>query len=193
MRLWSTLPLALLLTSSLLPAASKKQPAKPQAATKPAAPKDNQCVDTPRIIARKRPVKKLELSESMRKELNGVLFGVSLNDRMEVNLDMQAPTDETATQLEKMVSLLASAEQLKTDPSETVVFDLTKSTRTTRNGKTVRTTISLTDAQLEKLLESRYGRKLVSEARMRLVYVHGMIGGTKTYPWGENITVNLDR
>ncbi|MCX6613679.1 MAG: hypothetical protein NTW74_22895 [Acidobacteria bacterium] len=181
MRLW----IGLLLVVGLLSAAPKKTVAKPK--------KDIACVDTPRVVARKTPVKKLELSESMKKELSGVMFGVSLNERLELNIDMEAPTDEGATQLEKMVGVLAEAQQLKSMEGETVIIDLPKATRVSKNGKVVRTTVSLSDAQLEKLLEARYGRKLVSEAKLRLVYVHGLPGGTKSYPFGDSVNVDLRR
>ena len=155
--------------------------------------KDIACVDTPRVVARKKPIKKLELSESIKRELSGVLFGVSLNDRLELKIDMEAPTDEGATQLEKMVGVLAEAQQMKSQAGETVIIDLPKATRVSKNGKVVRTTVSLSDAQLEKLLEARYGRKLVSEAKLRLVYVHGLPGGTRNFPFGDSVNVDLRR
>jgi hypothetical protein len=174
--------LGLLVAVLCLVAAPKKKAAAPA-----------NCVDTPRVMARKKPVKKLEFSEAMRGKLTGVLFGVKLNEKLELNIDMQAPTEDGATQLEKMVSLLASAEQLKSEPGETVVIDLPQASKVTRSGKVVRTTVSLTDAQLERLLEARYGRKLVSEAKARMVFVHGLPGGTKSYPWGEQVIVDLRR
>jgi len=159
---------------------------------------ETNCVDVPRIAARKRPVQnvevqKLELSEAMRKEMSGILFGLSVNDSLELNIDMEAPTEDGATQLEKMVSLLAAAEQLKKVPGEAIAIDLTQATHVQKNGKLVRTTISLTDQQLEKLLQARYGRKLVTEASLRLVYVHGLPGGTKNFPFGDSINVDLRR
>lgn len=187
----------LLLAGSLLYAAPEKSPKKTPAKTtaKTAAKRqtDSNCVDTPRILARKRPVTKLELSEVMQRELSGVLFGVSLNERLELNIDMEAPTETGATQLEKMVGVLAKAQQLKSRAGEAVVIDLPNATRVSKNGKVVRTTISLTDAQLEKLLEARYGRKLVSEAKQRLIYVHGLNGGSRTFAFGDSASVDLRR
>jgi len=181
MKVW----ICLLMTVSLLSAAPKKTAAKRQV--------DVACVDTPRVVARKKPVKKLERSETMKQELSGVLFGVSLNDRLELNIDMEAPTEEGASQLEKMAGVLAEAQQLKSQEGATVIIDLPKAARVSKNGKVVRTTVSLSDAQLEKLLEARYGRRLVSEAKLRLVYVHGLPGGTKSYPFGDSVNVDLSR
>jgi hypothetical protein len=92
-----------------------------------------------------------------------------------------------------MVGVLAEAQQLKSQEGEAVIIDLPKATRVSKNGKVVRTTVSLSDAQLEKLLEARYGRKLVSEAKLRLVYVHGLPGGTRNYPFGDSVNVDLRR
>ncbi len=190
-----------LLAVSLLYAApeksSKKTPAKTstQSKAKTGAKRktDSNCVDAPRVLARKKPLKKLELSEAMQRELSGVLFGVSLNERLELNIDMEAPTDAGATQLEKMVGVLAKAQQLKSQPGEAVVIDLSKASRVSKNGKLVRTTISLTDAQLEKLLNARYGQKLVSEAKQRLIYVHGLPGGPRNFAFGDSASVDLRR
>ncbi len=177
--------MSLLLAMGLLSGAPKKTVAEPK--------KDVVCVDTPRVAARKNPVKKLDLSETMSKELSGVQLGVSLNDRLELNIDMESPTDEGAMQLEKMVGALAEAQKLKPQTAATVVIDLPKATQVSKNGKVVRTTISLSDAQLEKLLEARYGRKLLSEAKLRLIYVHGLPGGTRNFPFGESFNVDLRR
>lgn len=142
-------------------------------------------------VPRKPAIKKLELSDALKKELSGVLFGVSLNDKLELTFDMEAPTEDGASQLEKMAGVLAAAEQLKTAPGEAIAIDLPKATRVTRTGKVVRTTVSLTDEQLGRLLEARYGKKMVDEAKARIVYVHGLTGGTKSYPWGDGVTVDL--
>lgn len=160
--------------------AAKKAPAKPSAAKKV----DVNCVDVPRVKARKAPVKKLELSEVMGKELTGVLLGVSLNESLDLNLDMEAPNEKGAEQLEKLAGVLIAAERLKAKPGELVSIDLAKASRVTKNGNVVRTTISLTDAQLERLLEARYGRKLVSQAKARAaIYIHGLSTGTRTIPF----------
>lgn len=159
---------------------AKKAAAKPSAAKKV----DVNCVDVPRVKARKAPVKKLELSEVMSKELTGVLLGVSLNESLDLNLDMEAPNEKGAEQLEKLAGVLIAAERLKAKPGELVSIDLAKASRVTKNGNVVRTTVSLTDAQLEKLLEARYGRKLVSQAKARAaIYIHGLPTGTRTIPF----------
>ena len=158
---------------------------------------DTNCVDVPRVTARKRPaavpVKKLELSDAMSKELSGVLFGVSLTEALELKLNFEAATEEGATQLEKMVQVLMSAQQLKSEPGETIGIDLPRAMKVQKTGKMLRTTVSLTDAQLEKLLEARYGRKLVSEALARLVYVHGLPGGTRSFAFGDSVNIDLRR
>jgi len=64
-RIWICLPIAV----SLLSEARKKTVAKRQS--------DVTCIDTPHMAARKRPVKKLELSETIKQELSELLFGVS--------------------------------------------------------------------------------------------------------------------
>jgi hypothetical protein len=138
------------------------------------------------------PMQKLELSEALRKELSGVLFGVSLNDKFEVSIDMESPTEEGASQLEKMAGVLVAAEQLKSEAGVgQVLIEVPKASRVSRSGRVVRTTVSLTDEQLEKLLEHRYGRKLLTEAKNKTVYVHGLAGGMKSYPWGEGVVVDL--
>jgi len=82
------------------------------------------------------------------------------------------------------VSVLAAAERLKSSPGELVSIDLSKAARISKNGNLVRTTVSLTDAQLEKLLEARYGRRLVSQAKARaMIYVHGLEAGMRTIPF----------
>ncbi len=141
--------------------------------------KANNCVDVPRVAARKR----LDASQLLGKEMDGVLLGLSVSDALEINLEMEAPTEEKAAQLEKMVGVLVAAQRLKTRSSELVSIDLPATSRVRKTGKTVTTTVSLTDAQLEKLLEARYGRKLVSEARGRFIYIHGLPGGTRTLPF----------
>ncbi len=190
MKPWLRLCLGLSMLAIVLPAETKKP-----AAAAPAA--DPKCVDVPRVAVRRAAsnpaVKRLALTEAMQKDLANVLFGVTLNDQMQLNFDMQSSTDDGATQLEKMLTVLASAEQMKAEPGEAVVIDLQKNTRVTRNGKLVRTTVSLTDQQLEKLLEARYGRKMIAEVKARMVYVHGMFGGTKSYPWADNLTIDLGR
>jgi len=183
MKFW----VCLMMGISLFGASAKKS-----AAEKPAkTTADVVCVDIPRVMARKNPVKKLELSEAMSRDLSGVLFGVSLTDQMELRVDMESPSEDGATQLEKMVGLLVSAQRLKSEPGEPVGIDLQRASRIARNGKVVRTTVSLTDQQLEKILEARYGRKLIAEAKARMVYVHGLYGGTKSYPWGDGLTIDL--
>lgn len=162
-------------------AVAKKATVKPTAVAKKV---DVNCVDVPRVRARRAPVKKLELSEVMSKELTGVLLGVSLNDSLDLNLDMEAPNEKSAEQLEKLVGVLTAAERLKAKPGELVSIDLSKATRVSKNGNVVRTTVSLTDAQLEKLLEARYGRKLVSQAKARAaIYIHGLPNGTRSIPF----------
>jgi hypothetical protein len=145
---------------------------------------DVNCVDVPRVRARRAPVKKLELSEVMSKELAGVLLGVSLNQSLDLNLDMEAPNEKSAEQLEKLVGVLTAAERLKAKPGELVSIDLSKAARVSKSGNVVRTTVSLTDAQLEKLLEARYGKRLVSQAKaMMAIYVHGLPSGMRTIPF----------
>lgn len=156
----------------------KKQPLKKKTTTVSRA-NGNNCVDLPRVAARKR----LDASQLLGKEMDGVLVGLGVSDALQLNLEMEAPTEKSAEQLEKMVGLLVAAQKLKLRPGELVAIDLPSATRVQKNGKTVVTTISLTDAQLEKLLEARYGRKLVSEARGRFIYIHGLSGGTRTIPF----------
>ena len=164
-------------------------------ATKPKP--DVACVDVPRVTARKRvavpPLQKLELSEAMGKELSGVLFGVSLTEALDLKLDFEAPSEDGATQLEKMVQVLMSAQQLKSEAGQVIGIDLPRAMKVQKTGKMVRTTVSLTDAQLEKLLEARYGRRMVSEAMARLVYVHGLPGGTRSFAFGDSASVDLRR
>ena len=145
--------------------------------------KDNNCVDVPRVLARKKPVKKLDAAELLGKELDGVMLGLSVSDALELNLEMEAPSEQSAAQLEKMVGVLMAAQRLKSRSSELVSIDLPTATRVHKTGKTVLTKISLTDAQLEKLLEARYGRKLLSEARGRFIYIHGLREGTRMIPF----------
>ncbi|WP_031500462.1 hypothetical protein [Bryobacter aggregatus] len=147
----------------------------------PKRPKDNNCVDTPRIAARK--MKKLDASQLLGKELDGVRLGLSVNSALDLNLEMESPNEQNADQLEKMVGLLVRAEKLKTSASDRISIDLPAATRVKKSGKTVMATISLTDAQLEKLLEARYGRKLVSEVRSRFIYVYGLREGTRSIPF----------
>ncbi len=156
----------------------KKQPLKRKTTTVSRA-NGNNCVDLPRVAARKR----LDASQLLGREMDGVLVGLGVSDALQLNLEMEAPTEKSAEQLEKMVGVLVAAQKLKARPGEVVAIDLPNAARVQKSGKTVVTTISLTDAQLEKLLEARYGRKLVSEARGRFIYVHGLSGGTRTIPF----------
>ena len=156
----------------------KKQPVKKKTTTANRA-NGNNCVDLPRVAARKR----LDASQLLGKEMDGVLIGLGVSDALQLNPEMEAPTEKSAEQLEKMVGVLVAAQRLKARPGELVAIDLPSATRVQKSGKTVLTTISLTDAQLEKLLEARYGRKLVSEARGRFIYIHGLASGTRTIPF----------
>ena len=156
----------------------KKQPVKKKTTTANRA-NGNNCVDLPRVAARKR----LDASQLLGKEMDGVLIGLGVSDALQLNLEMEAPTEKSAEQLEKMVGVLVAAQRLKARPGELVAIDLPSATRVQKSGKTVLTTISLTDAQLEKLLEARYGRKLVSEARGRFIYIHGLASGMRTIPF----------
>lgn len=159
---------------------AKKPVAKPSAARRTPDPA---CPDVPRIIARKRPVKKQDLSEAASAELAGTSLGVSLTDALELNLDLEAKNEKSADQLEKLVRMLTAAQAIKERSGNVIPIDLGKATRLNKNGTTVRATIALSDAELEKLLEARYGQKLVSRAKAMLIYVHGLPGGTKTFPF----------
>ena len=141
--------------------------------------KVNNCVDGPRVAARKR----LDASQLLGKEMDGVVVGLDVSDGLELNLEMEAPTEQKAAQLEKMVGVLVAAQRLKSHSNDLVSIDLPAATRVSKTGKTVLTTVSLTDAQLERLLEARYGKKLVSEARGRFIHIHGLPGGTRTLPF----------
>lgn len=171
--------LCLLVTLLAVGAETKKKlPAKKKTTTANRA-NPNNCVDLPRVAARKR----LDASQLLGKELDGVLVGLSVSDALQLNLEMEAPTEKSAEQLEKMVGVLVAAQRRKARPGELVEVNLSSATIVQKSGKTVLTTISLTDAQLEKLLEARYGRKLVSEARGRFIYIHGLPGGMRTLPF----------
>ena len=176
-----SMKIALCLLVSLLVAGAettKKLPTKKKTTTANRVNPTN-CIDVPRVAARKR----IDASQLLGKEMEGVLVGLGVSDDLQLNLEMEAPTAKSAEQLEKMVGVLVAAQKLKLRPGELVSIDLPSATRVQKSGKTVLTTISLTDAQLEKLLEARYGRKLVSEARERFIFIHGLAGGTRTIPF----------
>lgn len=176
MKFW----ICLLLAMPLLIAAPKKKPAD--------APV---CVDAPRVAARKRPVKKVDLNEASLSQLGDVKFGMSLDEKLNLSIDIQASSDEGAAQMEKMAGALAASAPEGVSADGKVVINLPKATRVSREGKLIRTTVSLSDEQLDKLLEARYGRKMAADIKAGLVYVHGLPGGTKTYPWGDGVVVNL--
>lgn len=161
-------------------AVAKKSVAMPSS-TKPVV--DPACPDVPRVLARKRPVKKQDLAEAVNTELAATSMGVSLTDALELNLDLEAKNEKSADQLEKLVRILTTAQAMKDRSGSFIPIDLGKATRVNKNGTTVRATIALSDSELDRLLEARYGQKLLSRAKAMLIYVHGMPGGTKTFPF----------
>lgn len=147
---------------------------------------DPKCQDTPRAGARK-------LAAKRRKPLENMRLTVALNEQLELKLNAETGTERDAVELEKLFGLISNAPPLDGPGAGEVVINLPKSTRITRDGKRTQTTITLTSEQLDKILEARYGKKLIAETKARMVYVHGIRGGTATYPWGDNIVIDLRR
>ena len=83
--------IALCLLVSLLVAGAetkKKQPVKKKTTTADRANPMN-CIEMPRVAARKR----LDASQLLGREMDGVLVGLGVSDALQLNLEMEAPTE----------------------------------------------------------------------------------------------------
>ena len=147
----------------------------------------NNCVDVPRVATRKKIAKLNPPSavDAVQNELSGTALAVTLTDALELALDLEAKNEKSADQVERLVRMLTTAQTLKERSGNTIPIDLGKNAKISKSGTTVRTTVSLTDEQLEKLLAARYGQKLVSQARALMIYVYGLQEGTRSIPFEE--------